>query len=56
MDQASRRAAGATRDVAFIEQQNFQPAHRGVASNPGAVDAGADDDDVKLRSNRHQRY
>ena len=48
MNQSRGPTGRATANVALVEEQDFQAAHRRVARDPGAVDAGADDDYVKL--------
>src|SRR5215207_11055269 len=45
MDKTSRSAARPASDVALIQEQDFKPAHRSIAGDPRAVDAGADNDD-----------
>src|ERR1041385_8219613 len=49
-----RRSAGRTAaDIALVQEQNFQAAHRCVASDPGAVDTRTDNDHVARNRVRH---
>jgi hypothetical protein len=56
VDQTRRPTAGAATHVAFIDKQNSQATHGCVSRDPGAVDSGADDDNVELSVVGHQWY
>src|SRR6266508_1535218 len=48
MNQSCRPARSAAADVALIEKQDLEPAHRRVARDTGAVYSSTDHDHVKL--------
>jgi len=47
MNQPGRPTGRATANIALVQQQNFQPAHRRIARDAGAIYAGPDDDHIK---------
>ena len=47
MNQSGGPARGSAADIAFVQQDNFQPSHGSIARDAGAVDAGADNDQVE---------
>src|SRR5690606_35224333 len=56
VDQPGRRARRAARDVGLLEHEHALPGERGLARDPRAVDAGADDDDVEGRQKNGVRH
>src|SRR5207244_4460130 len=52
VDQPSGPARGARAEVGLVQQQDAEAAHGGVARDPAAVDAGADDDQVERVGHR----
>src|SRR5215213_102517 len=53
MNQTRRGAGRAVAEVALVDQQHFQPAHRSIASDAGTVDSAAYDNHVITRSSHH---
>jgi hypothetical protein len=47
MNQTCRPTACSTTNVAFVQYQDFQPTHGGVARNARTVDARTDDDEIE---------
>ena len=48
MDQLGRPARGVAGQIVLLGQQHRQPAPRGVARDPGTIDAAADDQEIDL--------
>ena len=47
MDELGRGGRGAGGEIVLLDQQNAQAPAGGVAGNPGAIDAAADNGEVK---------
>jgi hypothetical protein len=48
VDETGGEAGGAPADIPLVQQQHGQPTHGSVASDAGAVDAGANYDQIKI--------
>jgi hypothetical protein len=48
MDELGRGGGGAGGEIVLLDQQNAQAAAGGVAGDPGAIDAAADNGEIEV--------